>query len=288
MSDMQAAEAAQELGAKIEALEMVFGAEYAKGFQDPVIFVKSTFHSPTVKQFYKREFGIVSRTLMVETVYRRRPTYNQSVLNDFAEMCARKLADILKLLTTQCERLALICKTSGVEGDASYLHPDHRLVPVIAGPAKGYLGLLAKLDELYMLTGSANLNGVLDSKGRMQMELLCRKAVRAFSAMVRNESIKLHKESQRMRMDNSAPDEELDRAERAHGEAVQQFDADMSEQSAIDPGAHVDPEMAGQVINDISTTTSATRSRKTAQKPSAGTVASLEDAAPTNQDKIQA
>lgn len=251
---------------QLAALAEVFGAEYVRDFQDPVLFMPAVFRSPTVKQFYKREFPLISRTLIVESVYRRRPTYNQNVLDDFAAMSSRKLADILTLLGTQCERLRMICKTNGVQVDATYMHPDERLVPIIAGHAKTYLAVLRKLDELYQLAGSANLNGVIDSSVRMKTELLSRKAVRAFSAMLRNEIFKLYKESQRMRAaQNGQPaDKELDRAESAHSEAVGAFDSQNASGDALDTGDQVDPAMASQVIDDLTAGVKAVRPKKKA------------------------
>lgn len=240
---------------KMRALTEVFGEEYADSFQDPVVFMPCVFMSPTVKQFYKREFPLISRTLFVESVYRRRPAYNQAVLDDFTAMVSKKLADIVRLLTIQCDRLREICKSNGAMTDATYMHPEHRIVPIIAGHGKTYIHALNKLDEAYQLVGSAALNGILDGSTRMKTELLCRKAIRAFSAMLRNEIIKLHKESQRMRASlQGQPDAEIDRAEAAHGQAVEKFDVDMQNTATTDGFAHVDPAQAAQVIEDISAT----------------------------------
>lgn len=255
---------------KLSAIAEVFGEEYANTFQDPVIFLNATFMSPTVKQFYRREFNLISRTLFVESVYRRRPMYNQDVLDDYAAATARKLSDIHQLLTTQCSRLVVICKSNGVKVDASYMHPEHRIVPIIAGHAKTYIATLYKLDELYQLVGSAVLHGVIDGKTRRQLEMLCRKAVRAFSAMLRNEILKLYKESQRMRKAMTAPDEEVDRAEAAHGQAVAEFDATVASELEQDPASHVDPAQASQVIDDLAAHTAAakaSRRRKTDETP---------------------
>lgn len=256
---------------KLDAIAEVFGQEYADTFQDPVLFMPCVFMSPTVKQFYKREFNLISRTLFVESVYRRRPTYNQSVLDDYSAVSSRKLADIQKLLTTQCDRLAHICRSNGVQLDASYMHPQQRVVPIIAGHAKTYIATLHKLDEVYQLTGTALLNGVIDGNARRECEMLCRKAVRAFSAMLRNEILKLYKESQRMRKAMAGPDQELDKAESAHGQALAEFDASVESERTTDPGAHVDPEDASQIIDDLASQSNATKSggrRRKADEPS--------------------
>lgn len=245
---------------QMAALAEVFGEKYAEGFRDPVVFMECTFLSPTVKQFYAREFPLVSRTLFVELVYRRRPDYNQTVLDDFAAMSARKLSDILKLLSTQCERLRAICASNGVMTDAAYMHPDRRVVPIIAGHAKTYIATLQRLDEAYQLTGSANLNGVIDGGTRMKMELLCRRAVRAFGAMLRHEIVKLRKESERMRSAaQGVEDQELDHAEAAQGAAAAAFDQEVAASASIDGNAHVSPEQAAQTIDELAAATAATK-----------------------------
>ena len=157
---------------QLKALAQVFGDEYANDFNDPVIFRVHTFESPAVKQFYKREFPLISRTLFVESVYRRRPMYNQDLLDSFAATAAKKLGDILQMLTTQCQRLEKICKTNGQTPDAVYLHAQLTTVPIIASHANTYIKCLLKLDQLYQLSGSATLNGVIDGNQRKQIDQL--------------------------------------------------------------------------------------------------------------------
>ncbi len=251
---------------QLKALAQVFGQEYADDFQDPVVFRHYEFASPAVKQFYKREFPLVSRTLFVESVYRRRPTYNEEVLNAFSAMVAKKLADILHMISTQCDRLHKMCNSNGQLTDAAYLHPQPTLVPFIASHANSYIKCLLKLDELYQLTGSATLNGVIDGNQRKAFELLCRKAVRAFSAMLRNEIIKLRKESSRMKEATGVVDTELDRAEGAQEAAIATFDQAVQDESRVDSSATVDPSAAAGVIDNLTTTAAAASKQRRATK----------------------
>ena len=255
---------------QIEALAEVFGPEYAARFQDPVIFMPVTFRSPTVKQFYKRDFNLISRTLFLESVYRRIPQYNQQILDDFSSMSARKLADVQTLLTKQHSRLAKLCKDNGVSLNASYLHPETRVAPVIAGHAKTYIQTLMKLDEVHLLAGTALLNGVIDGGIRREFELICRKAVRTFAVMLRYEIRKLWKESARMRAQMAQPDAELDKAEASHTQAVASFDQAVESEMTSDPSAHVDPERAAQVIDDLAAQTAAAKVGKARRKSDDG------------------
>jgi len=258
---------------KRAALSEVFGTDYAKGFDDPVIFIRRTLMSPAVKQFYKREFPMISRTLFTESVYRRRPLFNQTVLDEFSALVDKKITDILTLLTTQCARLQKICESNGSMVDADYMNPRTVLIPIIAGHAKNYMAVLEKLDIAYQYTGAANLNGVIDSNQRKQTELLCRKAVRAFSAMLRNEIIKLRKESQRMRAAMNAPDPEVALAEGAHDQAVADFDKAVSDDAAIDAAGSVNPADASRVIDDLAATTAATKTGAKRKKAESEAVA---------------
>lgn len=244
---------------KVAALAEVFGQEYADNFQDPAIFIRVTLHSQTVKQFYKRDFGLISRTLFLESVYRRLPAYDQSVLDEFSSMAARKLSDVQTLLTNQANRLMKICRDNGVQTEAAYLHPETRVVPIIAGHARIYILTLGKLDEVYQLTATAVLNGVIDSGVRRDFELQCRKAVRTFAAMLRFEVRKLWKESHRMRASLTQAIPELDKAEKAHDQAVQAFDASLEQERTSDPGAHVEPEDAARMIDDMAAQTAAAK-----------------------------
>ena len=232
-----------------------------------MVFIPRVFQSPAVKQFFKREFPLISRTLFVESVYRRRPLYNQTVLDDFASISKKKLSDILTLLGTQCDRIRKVCESNAALTDAQYMHPQTTLIPIIAGEARTYIEVLTKLDEAYQLCGSAILNGVIDGNQRKSTELLCRKAVRAFSAMQRNEIIKLRKESQRLRAGLTVTDEELDKAEGAQTQSMQDFDEHTQNEAQIDGSGSVAPEAAAQLLDDMVATTAATKAGSKRKKP---------------------
>lgn len=206
---------------QLEALTEVFGEHYAHDFQDAVVFRRYCFQSPAAKQFYKRNFPLVSRTLFLESVYRRRPLYNQDVLDTFVTMVSKRLADVQQLISTQSVRLKELCESNGQLTDAAFVHPHQVLVPIIAAHANSYVRCLLKLDELYQLSASATLNGVIDGNQRKAVEQICRKAIRAFSTMLRYEIITLRKESARMRLALTAPDSEVERAESAQEQALQ-------------------------------------------------------------------
>lgn len=261
---------------RISALSKVFGEEYANNFTDPVIFIRKTFSSPGVNHQYAREFDFISRTLFLEMVYRRRPMYNQEVLDAFSNLMSKKITDVLTLLQTQADRILAICKsheqTHERMENASYMHPKQVLIPIISNHAKNYISVLEKLDLIYVLTGSAILNGAIDGNQRKKFELLCRQAVRAFSAMLRNESIKLRKESQRMRAaQNSSPDDEVSLAEAVHARSESELEK-ANKADAAAGEADIAPQDGAQVLDNLVATATAT-AKRAAKTPKAETSA---------------
>lgn len=210
---------------KQQAFATLFGTRYLDGFQDPVIFRNAKFYSPAVQQSYKRDFALISRTLYGEYIYRRRPAYNQEILDSFSNLCATKLAAIKELLNRNVARIHTACKTQGQEVDASYLSYVHRTVPIIHAHALQYLQCLQSLDLLLQATGSATLNGVITAEQRKEAELQARRAINAFSSMVRAESGKIRKEARRVIEQISPHDDEMKKAESVQSAAIDEFDA---------------------------------------------------------------
>lgn len=210
---------------KQQAFAALFGTKYLDGFQDPVIFRNAKFYSPAVQQSYKRDFALISRTLYGEYIYRRRPAYNQAILDSFSNLCATKLAAIKELLNRNVARIHTACKTQGQEVDASYLSFVSRTVPIIHAHALQYLQCLQSLDLLLQATGSATLNGVITAEQRKEAELQARRAINAFSSMVRAESGKIRKEARRVIEQVSPHDDEMKKAESVQSAAIEEFDA---------------------------------------------------------------
>ncbi len=219
-----------------EAFIEVFGRDYLKGFQDPIIFQNLSFFSPSVKSEYKHNFKVLSRCLFAEYVYRRRPQYNHALLDKFSALCATKLADIQKLLSMKTQQLEQTCIGNGVPIDASYLSCVNKTVPIIHSSARQYIQCLVLLDRLFLVSGSAALNGVISAEQRKDVELKSKKAVRAFAGMIRIEAIHIRKEGQRLLQD-AAGDTELGEAMQLQDQAIAEADAADAQQAASEQGA---------------------------------------------------
>lgn len=232
---------------RIASLAEVFGSEFARDFRDPVRFVTETLRSPAPLSFYRRDFKLLSRYLFLESVYRRRPDFNQELLDNYARMTGEKLAAVQLLLTKRIEQTAALFRNNGITPDAVYLQAQRLTIPIIAAHAYSFISLLIKLDEYYQLTGSASLYGILDGSQRSKAELEGRKAIRSFTALVRNEHIKLRKESLRMRAARGdLVEDDVIHAEKIVQEGQAEYDA-----SENDHGSHVSLDEAGAVLDSL-------------------------------------
>jgi hypothetical protein len=248
---------------KLQALAEIFGDEFARDFRDPVLFISETLSSPAPLSFYRRDFRLISRYLFLESVYRRRPDFNQDLLNKYSNMIGEKMGQVLLLLSKRRDQTAQLLSVNGFTPDAVYLHPAELFIPVIAPHARSFIRLLVQLDDYYQITGSAALFGVIDGGQRSKAELEGRRAIRSFTALVRNEHIKLRKESLRMR---SAPgallEPELEHAEKLVSEAEGQHDS-----APDDLASNVDPAQAHEVLDAI-VTSGIAAATAAARKPS--------------------
>lgn len=237
---------------KIQALAEVFGQEFAEQFRDPVLCIDQTLWAPMPQGMFRRDFRLLSRSLYLESVYRRREGYNQETLDNFARMIGEKLAAINKLFESRTNQLTKLFKDNGHSPVDVYVKPQHIYAPVIAPGARSFIELLGRLDKYYQLTGCGTLMGLLDGSQRRTAELELRKAVRSFTGMVRTEQAKLRKESLRLQDERRghAVDVEVEADVAKAEKLADEAEKNMAE-STEDMAAHVDPSEASAVLDSI-------------------------------------
>lgn len=211
---------------KRKAFEDLFGADYAGRFTDPVLFQPVTFYSPPVSQEYRQNFKVLSRNLFAEWVYRRRRGFNEEILDNYVKVSGNKLDGIQRLIAADRDRLRAMAEGNGIEIDAGYLHCRNQMAPVIHSHAKEFLRCLQLFDELLQITGSLALHGMLSAVERRKVEVRARAAIRSFSATIRNESVKMRKEAQRLVAENEH-DQELVETMRSQEEAERHAEAQL-------------------------------------------------------------
>jgi hypothetical protein len=211
------------------AFSEVFGNDYMDRFTDPVVFREAEFYSPPVWQEYRQNYKVLSRNLFAEIVYRRRRGFNEEILTNYIQISATKLDAIQKLLTGKRDRLREVVTANGHQVDAGYLHSRKFMVPIIHSHMMQFLKILQLQDEVLQLTGTCSLNGLLSAEERKKEEVQTKAAVRSFSGTIRNESIKMRKEAQRIHAEQSDDVElkqTIDAQKAAEDHADAQLEAD--------------------------------------------------------------
>jgi hypothetical protein len=185
-----------------KVLASVFGDGFANNFQGALVVIPDqTIRSATAKRFFDKDFGYLSRQMYYEYQYRTWHGFNEEILDRYAAVIDTKLASIQLAQSNWLNRLHKILEQNGKVGEeAKAMFPSivtyH--VPVIASQARVYLDVLKQLDDVYTLASSAYLWGIIDSKQRSAQEWHCKKAVRAFRAVLQLEVIKLYREATRL------------------------------------------------------------------------------------------
>ncbi len=224
-----------------KAFSEVFGNDYMDRFTDPVAFREVEFYSPPVWQEYRQNYKVLSRNLFAETVYRRRRGFNEEILTNYSQISATKLDAIQKLLTGKRDRLREVVSNNGHDVDAGYLHSRKYLVPIIHSHMMQFLKILQLQDEVLQLTGTCSLNGLMSAEERKKEEVQTKAAVRSFSGTIRNESIKMRKEAQRIHAEQS-DDVELQQTIQAQKDAEAHAEAQLeADRRGIEIPDNADP-----------------------------------------------
>ncbi len=232
-----------------KAFVSVFGESFYEKFEDPVVFHEVTLSSPSSQRMYRRDFKLTSRSAFCEYMFRRVPGYDESVLNRWVEVCGAKLQQVEQLLKLTIQRLEKIFDDQGFKPESVFMHPETHVVPVIHSVSLQYLHVLELLDRLYDLTGAGAIEGILSSEGRKEAELKCRRAVRAVTSVVRQETTNMRREATRLKtLQSGKASSELQEADALTGAVV----ADMDSSEREEGGAMADPAavLQGLVANE--------------------------------------
>lgn len=236
-----------------QAMTLVFGDEFTSRPMGPIAFIDDAkLCSPTSINFYRREFPFISRVLSYEYQYRSWYGFDQELLNRYGEMISKKLVSITTLITNWNERFGTLLASNGVKMESAvYTNAIEITVPIISGHARAYFLILKELDKLYLIAGTANLMGVISSTQRADAEFICKKAVRAFGAALRNEVNRLYREADRlMREQHGIVDKSRQETIAVQGKELQAFGESMDRDSAADTSLSLGNADPGQIIDD--------------------------------------
>lgn len=247
-----------------KSLISLFGDKYARQMMGPIAFIdEGKLSSPTAINFFRRDFPFISRVLSYEYQYRTWSGFDQSLLDRYSELITKKLNSIEVLLTNWNNRFTKLLEQNGVKVDgAVYSNAVTMSVPIISGHARVYYQILQSLDQLNLVAGTANLYGVINATQRADAEFMCKKAVRAFSAALRNEVVRIYREAERLMREQSGKGEVDPAKVAAHkeqGKDISAFSAEITKD-----GGDEDP---SAVIEDVSAATAAASAAEAAKSP---------------------
>lgn len=181
------------------ALTKVFGKDFAKTFGSPFTCLYDfSLTCPVSARFFRKDFPYLSKQMFLEYHYRTWRGFNQELVDRYAEMITTKLANIKIMMTNTVTRLQTIMDQQGHKPVTLWPQQVIQDIPVIAFHVRPYMEVLGLLEKIYIMTGSGNLYGVIDSKQRAEAEAQAKKAVRAFRSVMQNEVVKLYREAQRV------------------------------------------------------------------------------------------
>jgi hypothetical protein len=245
-----------------QAIVSVFGEKFAKQFMGPIAFIDDAkLSSPTAINFFKRDFQFISKVLNYEYQYRSWNGFDQGLLDRYGEMITKKLDSINTLITNWNNRFGKLMESNGVKMESAvYSNAIETTVPIISGHARAYFNILKELDRLNLIAGSANLMGVITSTQRAEAEFMCKKAVRAFGAALRNEVVRLYREADRLIKEqhgHGQVDDSKAATIAAQGAELDAFGKTMDADSATDSGLNLGGADPSQVIADAAASTAA-------------------------------
>lgn len=242
-----------QLGPQAKALIDIFGDKFAATFRGAQVTVPHRFYTDVSQRLFKKDFEYLSRMMYYEYLYRSWNGYNAEVLDRFSTLVTTKMAAVKTIMTNQITRLKTLLEQNGKdreEARAFFTTVVDMDVAVIASTSRVYLELLHLMDEVHVLSGGANLWGIIDSPQRAECERLVRNAVRAMGNLVRFEAPKLYREANRLREEHRTRGEETPMAAvvQAHGEDIKKGEAE----GAADREGDADPALAIDTAAKIS------------------------------------
>jgi len=232
-----------------KVLASVFGDNFARNFQDGFVLLRGEqIRSATAKRFYDKDFAYLSRQMHYESQYRSWYGFNTEILDRYALIIGTKLSQIQLAQTNWLNRLQRLLTDKGKmtdEGIAMFANEERHDVPIIASQARVYFDVLKQLDDVYALSQSAYLWGIFDSAQAAQQQWFCKKAVRAFRAVLQTEVVKVYREAQRLQNEHRGKDTENTKMASlvdAQGKDVKQFSQEAQQEDRQDGDkAPVDP-----------------------------------------------
>lgn len=247
-------DASKRLARRHKALEAIFGGKFLHTFLSPYMVLEDhVIECPVGIRFYKKDFQYLSKQLYLEYQYRSWRGFSSELLDKYATIITTKLAAIDTLMQNNTNRLQKLLDQQGHKADLTLWPAVYTTdVPIIAAQARAYIGVLAKMDRLYCLSGTANLLGVIDSSQRADVEFTAKKAVRAFRSILQTEVTRLYREAERIMAEQHSAgkvDVAMAAVVQQQGQDIADFDKSSQQDNDDDPTMDLKGGDPSQVID---------------------------------------
>lgn len=247
-------DASKRLARRHKALEAIFGGKFLHTFLSPYMVLEDhVIECPVGIRFYKKDFQYLSKQLYLEYQYRSWRGFSSELLDKYATVITTKLAAIDTLMQNNINRLQKLLDQQGHKADLTLWPAVYTTdVPIIAAQARAYIGVLAKMDRLYCLSGTANLLGVIDSSQRADVEFTAKKAVRAFRSILQTEVTRLYREAERIMAEQhnaGKVDVAMAAVVQQQGQDIAEFDKSSQQDNDDDPTMDLKGADPSQVID---------------------------------------
>jgi hypothetical protein len=247
-------DASKRLARRHKALETIFGGKFLHTFLSPYMVLEDhVIECPVGIRFYKKDFQYLSKQLYLEYQYRSWRGFSSELLDKYATIITAKLAAIDTLMQNNINRLHKLLDQQGHKADLTLWPAVYTTdVPIIAAQARAYIGVLAKMDRLYCLSGTANLLGVIDSSQRADVEFTAKKAVRAFRSILQTEVTRLYREAERIMAEQHSAgkvDVAMAAVVQQQGQDIAEFDKSSQQDNDDDPTMDLKGADPSQVID---------------------------------------
>jgi hypothetical protein len=268
------------------SLIKVFGERFAETFSSPVLFIDDqVLRSPVATRFFHKDFAYLSKQLYLEYQYRSWKGYNQELLTRYAELVGKKLENIKILMTNNVSRMRNLLSQQGYSLETTLWTKSIDIdVPVIAAQARTYWEMLLLLEQVYVLTATANYFGVFSSSQREIAETQCKRAIRAFRSVLQTEVVKLYREADRLIKEQHSSgnvDKGMAAMVEQQGKDIAEFDASDADDARSDASLDLGGVDAGQLIDDAAAaSTAGAAASKRVKKPRTASSGGAEHALP--------
>jgi hypothetical protein len=175
-------------GAAVTSQGNSAGNAFGRRFQGATIQLDIELRTPIVRQVFRRDFFYVSRQLHALDASRRVQGLDRTLLNNALCMVHQRAEAVrFQLLQSTAQMQALILLHGRQAVEIEFARPTSHLATIVSPAARIYLDTLAVADDALTQIEIAWLLGLLDADDKTTLVSDCRKALKGYKEVVRQQ-----------------------------------------------------------------------------------------------------